>query len=413
MAGVLPSGCVANAPSDARRLTDFLAKKCKRHISQQVIEDGFNVLKSSVSKKANSTATPTYAWSHLVDKAVLSNKYHFNEVPRLPSLPARAPAFAPETWTPVMSRSKQDDCIKSAELYRIVGFGDCEWYSPGAVGYLGPLADLEAARQAHSQGALARLGHRDYCRLLNKNMIVRKNTDPEDVWFFGVGNCDGTIAITWPARQVGEGQYIADIAKNRSLHAIFSPDDWTAQPVKWISPLHRAFLKQADEQKAGPTDDVHVKAAHHYDAMEIVAVTTGPASSLWQVAAAAAFYDLPLTFLRELCARRDIEVDDVTLLTTLEAMYRNAYPDASTEDVIAMLDRRSVTFQSSMTHVNDLCAMEEVTDVFDKGFSEQLIAEIKEARVVESNLADYTSELVKYKAQPVVSLFLYPARVAP
>lgn len=100
-------------------------------------------------------------------------------------------------------------------------------------------------------------------------------------------------------------------------------------------------------------------------------------------------------------------------------MYLSAFPDASHSDIIKMLDRRGVAIHSNTTHVHDLCGMEEVSDSFDRGFTEQLQSELKEARNQEKDFADFSAELVKYKAclflvrQPLQCVFLFASRPAP
>ncbi len=382
------------------RLVEFITRKCKRHITQQVIEDSFNCVKTCVDRKSNSTATPQYAWSNLVDRQVLGDKYDFKEVERVPTLPGYGATFESSTFTPVLQRNRMSHDLKAAKLHELVGFAEPSWYSPGASNYLAAVADLEAARQAHEQGKLGMLGHWSYCRLVQKEMMIRRADDPDGPWLLGVGNADGALAIAWPAKPVDDGQYVADISSDRRLLCILDIDDWVAQPVRWKSPMSRAFVQEALRQgKTADDDDVVLKGGADYPLAQIVAFTTGPPQSLWRVAAAQGFFDLPQAFLREVCQRRGIDLHDATLLTTLESMYKDAFPDATTEDIIGMLERRGVCLQKTMTHVQDLCSMEELAGTFDRGFSEAMMAEIKEARQTESNFKDFDIELIRYKAQ--------------
>ncbi len=397
------ANCVllACCPRAASRIKSFFKLKADRHISQQLIEDSFNVIKPAVGKKGNTMTNAVYAWSNLVDKRIMSTKYAFREVQRLHALPERNTSFAPETWTPVLRKGKMDKPTRDAQWQRVTGFADTEWFSPGAAGYLSPYADLEAARQAHhGHGHLEMLGNRNYCRLVQKNVILQKiGGGGDDQWYLGVGSADGSIAITWPVKEVSSGQFVPDESKDRKLWAIFDPDAWRARPVKWISPLHRAVIKElaAVGENTSSEKEVKVKEAHNYTVKTMSALATGPARTLWQVAASQAFWNLPLTYLRELAHRRDVELKDTTLLTTLEALYRNAWPDCTHEDVIKMLDVRCLSFESDLTVCDDLVAMEDVCENFDRSFGEQLMNEINDMKATKANYEDFTSELVKFK----------------
>lgn len=380
------------------RIKQLVESKCTRHVSQQLIEDSFNSIKTTVDKRSNTVATPAFAMGTLIDRNVLATKYQFTEVERVPSLGARNVTFSPDTWTPVLAKNKLPDALQKANFSSVVSYGDPDWFSPGASGYLGPLADLEVARQADRRNQLHLLGQRNYCRLVNKGLLIKRADSDIDKWFIGVGSCDGTIAIGWPATRTEDGHYLPDLTSSRELIAVLDVDEWLAQPVEWVSPLHRAAkVEMGKVGLASDLSEVFLKASHEYGALKICAKAVGPPRRLWEAAAWHGFWSLPQNYLRELALRREIELTDTTLLSTLEALYKNAFPGCSRDDIIAMLDRRGVAFEDSMQSVDDLLAMEDLCDSFDKGFSEQLLEECKEARKIESNWEDFTNELVRYK----------------
>ena len=380
-------------------------KKCRRHISQQLIEDSFNTIKHAVDQRSNSTATPTFAMAKLLDNRVLETKYSFKEVKRADVLDERNVSFPAETWTPVLQRNKLDPDVRALEFNKVAGYQDPDWFSPGASGYLGPLADLEVARQADARNQLPLVGHRDYCRLVHKGIMLRRaGDDGAQQWYIGVGSCDGSIAMGWPSKEIAQFQFVPDLSKQRELLAILDPEDWIAQPIQWISPLHRAVLVEMEGQGKTAQQEVELKGSHEYGMLHMTARVVGHPRPLWQLACHFGFWSLPLTFLRALCARRGIELSDTTLLTTLESMYIDAFPECSRDAIIAMLDRRGVAFEHTMSNVDDLLAMEDLCDQFDKGFSEALLAECKEARGIRANYNDYSEELVKYKAFPFIRL---------
>ncbi len=385
------------------RIKEFFKLKADRHISQQLIEDSFNGIKSAVDKKGNTMTNAVYAWSNLVDKAIMSKKYAFREVVRQPALPERNTTFAPETWTPVLKKAKLDAAVKDAGWHKVVGYGDAEWFSPGAGGYLAPYADLQAARDAHAADQLHMLGSRNYVRLVQKNVLLQKIGAGDGKWYLGIGDADCSVGIVFPVVEVEPGQFVPDNNRDKKLITILDPDAWRAKPVKWISPLHRAVVSELRDIGETSTSfrEVRVKAADHYGRhTTMTALVNGPTQTLWQVAASQAFWNLPLTFLREMAMRRDIELRDTTLLSTLECLYRSAFPACSDEDVIKMLDLRSLAFEDDLSCCGDLVAMEDVCDSFDRSFGEQLLAEIRDAKAVESNCKDFAEESVKFKAQP-------------
>ncbi len=382
------------------RIRDLVERKCKRHISSQLIEDGFNSVKRAIDQRSNSVATPSFAMSKLLDNHVLENKYSFKEVQRISSLDERNVNFAADTWTPTLQKKSLHPALAAAQFSSVAGFQEPTWFSPGASGYLGPLADIEAARQADAGGKLELLGFRDYCRLVHKGIMLKRADAADDQWLIGMGNCDGAVAVAWPAKQVDDAQWVPDLSKSRVLLTIINVDEWVAMPIEWISPLHRAILIEMEKQGKSLDQEVKLRPSHEYGVLHMTGRVMGAPRPLWQLAAHFGFWNLPLNFLRQLCARRGIELAGTTLLTTLESMYVAAHAGCTSEDIIHMLDRRGISFEHSMCHVGDLLAMEELCDQFDKGFSEQPIAECKEARIINTNFKDFTTELMKYKAFP-------------
>ena len=378
-------------------LKGFIKKRCIRHIAQQCVEDAFNCVKSANSKKSNSTCTSSFAWATLLDKKLLETKYEFREVDRRVEIPDRNATISNDMYCPVLQRSRLPEKTRQAEWHKVAGFGDATWFSPGASGYMAPLADIEVSRQAVEQDCIRKIGYRDYSRLVQKNIIVRRVGS--DAWMLGAGCLDGTIAVLWPLKSISDEMWVVDTVGPRQLHAIFSPDDLEAAPIQWLSPLHRAILSEFKRkgEAVSRTKEMDIRAGVDYGTMAIVCKQTAAPKSLWQTAASEGWWDLPLTFLRELMVRRGVECKDVTIVGVPEGLFKDAYPEASADMVIAMLEKRGYHMEGNLTHCEDLMSLEYIAEAFDRNFAEQLMQEISEAKDITNNYQGFVHDVIKYK----------------
>ena len=378
-----------------------MRKKCERGVTQQLVEDCFNVVKRKTDCKSNNVCTSSFTMSTLIDEQVLSKKYRFKDVDRSSEVPPRNTALESNVHCPVLSKQKLEPKLRAAAFDGIASFGEATWYSPGASGYMAPLADLEAARVAKRSDKIGLLGNRVLARLVNPGLLIRKAGT--EAWMLGVGSIDGAVAVAWPMEKRRDGCYIplAGATTTRSLVTVLDISEWEAMPVRWISPMARAIRQELIKlgEESNFQKEVELKDASAYGGqLSMGALPTAPASSLLQAAAREAFWSLPLTFLRDLAERLEIEYKDTTTIGILEALARHAFPGISDEELIRILERRGYHSEGDMEHCEDLVNIEWVTDLMDASFAEQLRDEISSAKKGRAAREDYTNDLIKLKA---------------
>ena len=108
--------------------------KSNRGITQQLVEDCFNVVKRKCDQKSNNVATSAFCHSHLIDDRVLANKYRFEEIEWSADVAPRSSVIDAAVNTPVFAKSKLEPRLRAAGLSDIAGYGDASWFSPGAAG---------------------------------------------------------------------------------------------------------------------------------------------------------------------------------------------------------------------------------------------------------------------------------------
>ena len=382
------------------RLRDLIQRRQTRSITSQLIEDCFGCLKRRVDCKSNQNCTSSFAWSTLVDRQVLSSKHGYVEVERRAELHERNGAPPAGCHVPVLQKGKQDEVAKQANFSSIAGFGDAGWFSPSASNVFLPYADLELCRQASSAGLLGRLHDRSYSRLVCKHILLREKGTAS--WQLGLGNVDGCIGVTWPMRDVEGGLFevLTDQASVRSFVAILDPSRFEAMPITWISPMQRAIRRELAAVGKDGYDwhQVQLKEASHYGPLSVVAMPLGPAKDLLEVVATQGFFDLPLSYLRDLCQKLDVDIKGTSLVKVLESLVFHLVPGCTNEIFLRILDRRGLFHEQGLTYYEDMVSLDFVVDSFDKAFADQVVEAIKESKESKQTHDEFVEEVQKLKA---------------
>ena len=380
----------------------MVRRKTERVIASQSVEDMFNCVKNAAKKKSNTTTTPKYALSQVVDHKVLSQKHHFQEISRSREPAPRLSAdLEPTTFCPPFKKSKLHPALKAAAFDEIASMGDADWYSPGAVGYLAGYADMQALRDVNDSNQWHLLGQRCFCRLVQRHCAIRKKGGGGP-WLLGLGAIDGSVAATWPLIDLGTGMFkLRAQDETRKLVTIVDVNEWEAINVRFISPLGQAVAKELNALGVAISNatEVNVKSGSDYGHLPIVVKSTGPVKGLWQIAAESAFWDLPLTLLREYAEKLDVALTSCTLVGVIESLYKHAYPAATIDEITRALDRRNLYVEHDLSCADDLCSIEWVTDAFDREFSETVKGEIQASKTLKQDWDDYVDEVFKYKAR--------------
>ena len=381
------------------RLRDLVLHKTTRATCSQVVEDMFNVVKSATDRKSNSVAGHKFAMAKVIDSQLLETKHHFTEVSRQSEIIPRSTEFPDTAFTPALRKDRLDERMKQARLTDISGREEATWYSPGAVGYCAPFADLQALRDADRSGQWELLGDRSYCRLIQRSIGFRRVGTEQ--WFLGVGSIDGSVAIGWPLERAGEDSYRVKAAgATRVLFTILKLEDWEAMAIRFISPLHQAVDRErmAKGGWASHFVDVDLKASRHYGQLPIQVERVGAVMGLFQISALHAFWMLPLSFLKEICDKREIAYPSIDLVSILEALAKAAIPTITVDELCAIMDRRNLYFEEDVSACDDIVNCEWVVDSFDRDMSETMKTEVESSKGRLQQHADFKEDVMKYKA---------------
>ena len=383
----------------ARRLRDYIELKQRRSIGSQLIEDCFNVIKRKSDAKSNTTCTTSFAHSVLVDEGVVTSKHRYTDVERRHEIIERGAALPAHANRPVLHKAMLDPCVKEVDFSQIAGFGDADWWSPGASGYMSPYADLEASRQAAASGQLHLLGNKLFSRLINHDMLVRRHG--EDRWWLGLGAIDSAIAVLWPMDENSGGMFTVSTAPTatRRLVTVLNFDDWEARSIKWLGPMHRAIMRGLEGEPIANIGqrNVKLKPGSSYADNAVCACPSSPSMSLLKVAAHEAFWSLPGSYLKELGERLEAHISGTSLIDIVTSMVRFALPELSDDLLIRILDKRSLWYEKESCYVEDLTSLEWATELLDRSFSEVLATEIKDGKAMQSAHEEFASDLVKLK----------------
>eukprot|EP00959_Pyramimonas_sp_CCMP1952_P140913 2949459-Pyramimonas_sp.AAC.1 len=361
----------------------------------------FNTVKTSADKKSNTVTTPVYAMAKVIDSGMLGTKHSYTEVSRTSAVAPRSSLMSDTAFTPPFRKSKLPQDLKEAQFSEISSRIDPHWYSPGASSYMAPLADVEVLRQADAQNKWEFIGHKLYSRLVQRNVIIKKKHTRD--WYLGIGSIEGSVAVGWPLEHDGADESAVHPLRadaKRHLICIFNVDEWEAQPARFVSPLRQAIYAEMKELGgwALPTTDITIKGPAAYGRMTIKVESTSAIKGLWQVAAENGFWDLPLCYLRELCDLRGIEYSSCSLIPVLEALAKNAFPAITSEELVAVMDKRNLHYEDDLQGCEDLCNLDWVVDAFDRESAETMNEEMKSAKATSQSRWDFCADLVKYKA---------------
>ncbi len=394
-------GCIADPllQSSLPRLISFFADRSRRVIVQQGVEDMFNVVKSQNRHKSNTTATEQFCMAQPLDSRLLSTKHRYREVDAKNEVPPRQAGFDEHAFKPLLRKSLLDEGTKSCNLDAVSTFGDPTWYTTGAGQYFAPYTDLEVLRQHAEHGSpWPHIHKRGFCKLIRRNMIFKRCTATTRRGTSASATSTGRSPSAGPCSSPGRYVLVCEDA-NPKFFLIVAPERIRAAPVRMVSPLSQAVARER-ERIDGPTDhntEVSLGDSAKNSKECFVAEVTGPVCTLLELAAKEAFYDLPLSFLKEVGAWRGADFDNTTMLGVLEKLICRILVGITEDALIKILELRGMQYEED-EHISDLIHLEYITDLFDKSFQDDLETEIKSAKEARVNWSDYTAALQKFKA---------------
>eukprot|EP00959_Pyramimonas_sp_CCMP1952_P079360 1658596-Pyramimonas_sp.AAC.1 len=118
------------------------------------------------------------------------------------------------------------------------------------------------------------------------------------------------------------------------------------------------------------------QASEHYGDLTIVAHQRRPPAPLLACAAREAFFDLPVSYLKELADMIECDYTDISLSSLLTALAKKLIPGISNAELVNILVRRECSFEVDES-LGEVIGLEWVVDTLDKSTSEELHKAIK------------------------------------
>ena len=149
-------------------------------------------------------------------------------------------------------------------------------------------------------------------------------------WFLSLGPVENTAAMLWPCNRAacpGGGAMFAPSPKARlqdiQLAVCDNPSAWRAVEVQWMSPLQLKIDKVTQETY-------------------ICLYGAGDARTLWECAAEAAFWRLPLNLLQRLALQRGCQEDCATLFQVCRWLVQDVFPGREQKFIMDVLSRQTL-----------------------------------------------------------------------
>jgi len=333
-----------------------------------------------------------------IDTGVLSTVNRFDEIKREDADATRDTEFNKDFFSPPVRKDCLDEETAALNLHTIAGYGDADWYSPAAANVNRPYLEMVAARRAKSDGHLELLENACMSRLASKRILLRERGQADSDWKFCQGSICNTVACTWPAVQQ-DGMYaplVSDTAAAEYV-TIFDPRKFEAMSIQPISPMHRAIAKSAPEDN--PNGNVMLRSSPTFGTLKMVAKPVGKPDTLLIISALAAFWDLPLSFMRWLVIYLDFALTGTSMFAVLFCLLVGIIPSHRLTDelLIEILTTRCVEMEPDKD-LEKVSELEYVLDNFDKEERKTLEKEIKAAKEDKTAYKTFFRDVQAFKA---------------
>ena len=133
------------------------------------------------------------------------------------------------------------------------------------------------------------------------------------------------------------------------------------------------------------------KASHHYGELQIRIAMTEKAKPLMTCAAEQGFFDLGVSYLKDVCGAMEWEYSTTTLAGLLKAMTEAIWPGCGLDQVEKVLAAR-MAHLDDVDGLDDLLGVEWITDMFDKSTAEEVLDEVKHAKSHQVMRKEFLSE---------------------
>ena len=119
---------------------------------------------------------------------------------------------------------------------------------------------------------------------------------------------------------------------------------------------------------------------------------------LLELSARCGFFDLSVSWLKQLADLRDIDYENSSLGGLLEALCRYFIPDLTDAQLLDILEMRLASYEATDV-AEDLISCEWVCDSLDKATSDEILTAIKDCRATHTMRADFATEVNQLKVR--------------
>lgn len=340
-----------------KAVIDLIDCRTRRIVCSQVTEDGIQRAKRGIEVSKNCVSNSATIWGRLVDRKVLGEVHKFTEVDRSSEAAVRCSALSDDLHEASLAEANKRYNLKGI----LEGGQSPAWWSPQAVMLPLPVVDLAVGESLRRQRRMAMQQNTFFSQLVKsgKLLIKRRNQDGA-TWYFALGCACGVAAVCWPAKVIetsatgmrfepAEGP---TVGLPFVLEPIVDPQEWGAYVYEVESPT-RAASKRAP---SGCADMGSWPRTLHL-------VVEGAPETLWQVSARNAFFDLPMTVLKQMASHFELG-SPATLLEYLCVLVQHALA-ADDRTLAGIVDRRIAGFGEN-EHVSKIAELAEVADHMTK-----------------------------------------------
>jgi hypothetical protein len=351
-------------------------------LTTQVIEDGFNRAKVPERKGPNRKVHARRLFSTLIEKNVLSEVHHYQDLDYKNQQVPRNTIFPEAAW-------RHEQQHQSMDLTGIMGVGTTPgWYSPSAQNLPQEHADLAILEMCKLRGDWSLHDQTFWSALLAEQQYMVRNRALNGDWQFSLGIFhSGTAALGWPAekcvaRCASEGSEffkpsVSTACKELHWLIIANPHEWEARPFTVRAPIWQLMRWPGMKPQAFSHD--------------FIVVEGGPVEPLLHLAAKSAFWSIPKqTLLKFARALSVVCKPEMSLFTVVMTLVMDVLRCSEQE---ALQYCRTRLAKAQPTGVEELLEIDAVEDLMEAADKKEMKQARRDAELQRTEMHAFEAEL--------------------
>ena len=351
-------------------------------LTTQVIEDGFNRAKLPERKGSNKKVHARRLFSTLIEKDVLADVHHYQDLDYKYQQVPRNVTFPEEAW-------KHAQQHQSMDFTGIMGTGTTTgWYSPSAQNLPQEHADLAILEMCKQKGDWSLHEHTFWSALLSETQYMVRHKALDGPWLFSLGIFhSGAAALGWPAEEyvpkhAAEGSTyfkpsLDTVAMKLHWLIIADPHEWEARPFAVRGPIWQLVQWPAMQPQEFSND--------------FIVVEGGFVEPLLHLAAKKAFWSITKQTLLKCARGLKLECKaEMSLFTLLMTLIMHILTCSEQEALQFCRVRLAKAQSSGLEELLEIDAVEELMEASDKKAMKQAR---KDAELEKSETNAFSREL--------------------